>query len=410
MSAMNLLPHLRLLRALAAVLQAGSSQQAAALLHVAQSSVARAVLQLETSLSSALFERTGRGLQPTPRGQQLALRAARALQLLADADRHRTRSSVLPWHTSPLALGVGPRHLQVLLALAECGGEGKAAVQLGVSQSAVHQSLAQLEHMAGVSLFRRARSGLRLDDAGEAVLLAVQLALAELRQAVDEWAASDGRLQGRLVVGTLPFSTTMLLSPAVECLLATQVDVRVVIVDGTFDTLVQQLRRAEVDYIVGALRSTPPSADVTQEVLFKDRLAVMVRGGHPLALRRKLTWATLRDAQWVMPMPGTPAEVAFQQMVDASGLQSPTDQLRANSALMTLALLADSDRLALMSPRQVAREIAAGQLVELPLNVQHADRHIGVLWRADYLPTPAAAQLLEAIRQVASRLRGEPDL
>jgi LysR family transcriptional regulator of gallate degradation len=136
----------------------------------------------------------------------------------------------------------------------------------------------------------------------------------------------------------------------------------------------------------------------------------MVRGGHPLALRRKLTWATLRDAQWVMPMPGTPAEVAFQQMVDASGLQSPTDQLRANSALMTLALLADSDRLALMSPRQVAREIAAGQLVELPLNVQHADRHIGVLWRADYLPTPAAAQLLEAIRQVASRLRGEPDL
>jgi LysR family transcriptional regulator, regulator for genes of the gallate degradation pathway len=168
---------------------------------------------------------------------------------------------------------------------------------------------------------------------------------------------------------------------------------------------VQQLRRAEVDYIVGALRSTPPSPDVTQEVLFQDRLAVMVRGGHPLTLRRRLIWSTLRDAQWVMPMPGTPAEAAFQQMIEASGLPPPADQLRANSALMTQALLADSERLALMSPRQVSREIAAGQLAELPLRVQHADRHIGVLWRTDYLPTPAATQLLDAIRQVACGLR-----
>ncbi|TXT33514.1 MAG: LysR family transcriptional regulator, partial [Comamonadaceae bacterium] len=306
---MNLLPHWRSLRALAAVAQAGSSQRAAALLHVAQSSVTRAVQQLEEKLSSPLFERSGRGMQATERGRQLALRATRALQFLATADRHHPRSLTLAWHGSPLALGVTERHLQVLQALAESGSEGRAAGQLGVSQPAVHQSLQQLEHMAAASLFIRTRSGLRLDEAGEALLLACQLALAELRQASDEWPEPGAALQGQLVIGTLPFSTTMLLAPALELLLAQQPKLQVVVIDGTFDALVAQLRHAKLDCIVGALRSQPPSTELTQEVLFEDRLAVMARAGHPLATQPGLDWPALRSAQWVMPMPNTPAEL-----------------------------------------------------------------------------------------------------
>jgi len=401
---MELLPHLRLLRALAAVAQAGSSQRAATLLHVAQSSVIRAVQQLEAALGRPLFERVGRGMQPTARGRQLALRATRALQLLADADRHRTRSAAVAWTGSPLALGVAARHLQVMQALVDTGSEGRAAAQLGVSQPAVHQSLQQLEHMVAAPLFIRARSGLRLDDAGEGLLLASRLAQAELRQAVDEWPEPGAALQGRLVIGTLPFSTTMLLAPAVEQLLAQQSQVQLVLIDGTFDALVAQLRHAELDCIVGALRSTPPSADLSQEVLFEDRLAVVARAGHPLAQRRRLGWAALRTAQWVMPMPNTPAEKAFAQMLQAAGLPAPAGQVRANSALMMQAMLQDSDRLALMSPRQVAREIAAGLLVELPLPVQHAPRQIGAMWRTSYLPTPAAAQWQGILRQVGEAL------
>ncbi len=400
---MELLPHVRLLRALAAVAQAGSSQRAATLLHVAQSSVIRAVQQLEAALGSPLFERVGRGMQPTVRGRQLALRATRALQLLADADRHRTRSAAV-WHHSPLALGVAARHLQVLQALVDTGSEGRAAQQLDVSQPAVHQSLQQLEHMAAAPLFIRARSGLRLDEAGEGLLLASKLAQAELRQAVDEWPEPGAALQGRLVIGTLPFSTTMLLAPAVEQLLAQQPHVQLVLIDGTFDALVAQLRHAELDCIVGALRSAPPSADLSQEVLFEDRLAVVARAGHPLAQRRRLGWAVLRRAQWVMPMPNTPAEKAFAQMLQAAGLPAPAGQVRANSALMMQAMLQDSDRLALMSPRQVAREMAAGLLVELPLPVQHAPRQIGAMWRTSYLPTPAAAQWQSILRQVGVAL------
>ena len=415
---MLFLPHLHLLRSLAAVAETGSSQHAAALLHVAQSSVARAVARLEEALGTRLFERTGRGMSPLPQGQQLALRAARALQQFAQADQHRNRrTAAADWHSSTLARSVGPRHISVLQAIGQLSSESRAAAHLGVSQSAVHQSLAQLEHMAGAKLFIRSRSGLKLDDTGEAVLQAVRLALAELRQAGDEWhtdtgplrAGLHGHLRGQLVVGTLPFSTAMLLPPAVEQLLAREPAVRLVIVDGTYEALVQQLRRAELDFIVGALRSQPPSDDLSQEVLFEDRLAVIARGGHPLAEKRsqsrRLTWNNLQNAQWVLPMPHTPAETALQQMLSAAGLPFPSDQVRTNSAMVMQAMLANSDRLALMSPRQVAREIATGLLTTLPLPAQHVDRRIGVMQRSHYLPTPAATLLQTALRDVAKTLQ-----
>ena len=282
---MELLPALRGLRGLAAVAQAGSSQHAAALLHVAQSSVTRAVQQLEVLLEQPVFERGARGMYPTPRGGQLALRATRAFQFLAQADVRRARSSEAPWHGSPLVLGVAERHVQVVQALAAHGSQARTAAELGISPSAVHQTLLQLEHMAGASLFIRTRSGLRLEEAGERVLQGVRLALAELRQAADEWLSEGAALRGRLVVGTLPFSTAMLLSPAVEQVLARQSGVRVVIIDGTFEALLAQLRRAEVDCIVGALRRQVPGPDVQQAALFEDQLGVVVRAGHPLAAR-----------------------------------------------------------------------------------------------------------------------------
>ncbi|MEO7937344.1 MAG: LysR substrate-binding domain-containing protein, partial [Burkholderiaceae bacterium] len=82
----------------------------------------------------------------------------------------------------------------------------------------------------------------------------------------------------------------------------------------------------------------------------------------------------------------------------------PADTLRVNSALMMQAMLAQSDRLALMSPRQVEREIAAGLLVQLPLAVQHAPRRIGLIRRGDFLPTAAAQLVLDTLAEVAGRI------
>lgn len=398
---------LKRLRAACAVQALGSTVQAAQALRVAQSSVARAVQELEARCAAALFHRTARGMQATQEAGPLLQRAGRALGYLAVLGGPEGRAGLhgLSWMVSRFATGLGQRQMQTLLALARTLSLGGAAAELGVGTSAVHQALGQVEHLAGGALFVRSRRGLRLTDTGEVAVRAVKLALSELAQAEQEMSWRAGELRGHLVIGTLPFSTSLLLPGAVEAVLRAHPGLSISIVDGTYDVLAHRLQQAEIDIMLGALRPQPPSPDLRQETLFEDSLAVVARGGHPLAGRRRLAWADLAGAEWIMPMPHTPAQAAFEQALAAAGLALPPSTLRVNSALMMHALLAESDRLTLMSPRQVRREVAAGLLACLPVAVRHLPRPIGMVLRADYLPPPAARLMLEQLRSLGRQLQ-----
>src|SRR5437667_259099 len=72
-------PELRHVRAFLAVADQGSVNRAGAALFRAQSAVSRSIHKLECELGVELFERTSRGMMPTPAGAALALRLKRAL-------------------------------------------------------------------------------------------------------------------------------------------------------------------------------------------------------------------------------------------------------------------------------------------------------------------------------------------
>lgn len=63
------------LRALAAVSETGSIQEASRLLHVSQPALSKAIKELESSVGATLFVRTSKGVQLTPHGQRLVTHA-----------------------------------------------------------------------------------------------------------------------------------------------------------------------------------------------------------------------------------------------------------------------------------------------------------------------------------------------
>jgi LysR family transcriptional regulator of gallate degradation len=403
---------LKKMRSVQTVATVGNTVGAAECLNLSQSAVVRAIQDVEAALAFQVFERSARGMRPTPLGQLVIHRIGRALDLLSRIDRHKVQPAAdaltrAPWQSSRLASALAYRHMQAFLSLLDTGHEKRTAAALGISQSAVHQTLSQLEHMAGEALFYRDRNGLRATESGETAQKFIKLALAELSQAEEEVTAHKGELQGRIVIGTLPFSTGLFVPRALEDVLARHPGLKVTVVDGTYASLLHQLRFADIDIIVGALRATAPGPDVQQETLFEDGLAVVARRDHPLAARRLKSLKDLDGVEWIMPMPGTPAQEAFDQSFQAEGLSPPSASLRVNSPIMMQALLAASDRVALMSPRQVDREVKAGLLRVLPIPVRHAARRIGITTRTGFLPPPGAKQLLDAFRAVARQIERE---
>ncbi len=285
------------------------------------------------------------------------------------------------------------------MAIAATGTESNAASYLRLSQPAVNRSLRALEHLAGIELLRRSVRGTRLTEAGEALLRGVKLAFAEARAIESEVAAWRGEVRGRVIVGALPTSTTVFLPQAIDDVFRLHPEMEITVVDGTYESLMQQLHHAEVDAIVGALRPAPPG--VHQELLFEEGLAVIARRGHPCLALTDLKLVDLLQWEWIVPLAGTPASGALQRAFDSAGLAPPAGALQANNPPFTRAMVRVTDRLALTSHEQAQEDERSGQFNMIPVQLMGTTRSIGVAIRANSTPSPDLAAVLQALRDAA---------
>src|SRR4051812_44442295 len=90
------------------------------------------------------------------------------------------------------------RRMRVLREVALRGSFSAAAEALSFTQSAVSQQIAALEREAGAVLVERSARGVRLTDAGEAVVRHAEGILAKLAEAEAELEAIAGLRGGRL--------------------------------------------------------------------------------------------------------------------------------------------------------------------------------------------------------------------
>jgi LysR family transcriptional regulator of gallate degradation len=397
---------LRALRAIAAVASTGGVAGAARALHQSPSSVSRAVQGAEALLGIALFDRGTRGMTPTPAGQVLALRAARALEALqAAADGLRLRGA--PATAASLPRLASDALLQAFVARAAHTSEAAAAASIGLSQAALHHALRRLEHAARAPLFERTRVGARLNESGRFMLQQAQIALAEIRIGHEELARWRGKGGSHVAIGALPMAGDVLVPQAIAIALRECAGVQLTVKDGTYESLTQMLRAADVDLIVGPLRGAALAGDLAEEVLLVDRFVAVVRAGHP-ALRSKrsakamLGLDKLAPYPWIGPLPGTPAQRVFERLFASAGLPAPQVIVRTHSTAVTRSVLLDSDAVALVSPLQVRAEVKAGLLVHASAPLAESERAIGITQRRGALPSSACLDVLAAIKTVAA--------
>lgn len=395
---------LAVLRAVAAVVAQGGVTVAARSLHLSASTVTRAVQSAERQLGVALFARGARGMVANDAGELLGRRVARALEVLRQA------AEGLRQRGAPATVQALPRHateamLEALVARARNPTEQLAADSMGISQSALHQALRRLEHLARLPLLERTRQGARLTEAGRWMLRQSQLALAELRVAHEDLARWQGQGTGHVTVGALPMASDVLVPQAAARALREHPELALDIKDGTYESLVQMLRAAEADFLIGPLRGPDVAPDLQEEVLYVDRFVAVVRMGHPLLKRRRpATLAEMSRYPWVGPLSGTPAFRVFHRLFEAAGLEQPTVSLRAHSVAVVRSVLQAGDHVALMSPLQAFADVQAGTLALASGPIPGSERAIGITQRRDAWPSDASARVLEVVRSNTATL------
>ncbi|WP_196257839.1 LysR family transcriptional regulator [Pelagibacterium limicola] len=383
--------NIRHLRVFLAAVRSGSVSKSAEASLVSQPAVTQALAKLEGGYGGPLLMRTRAGIETNVRGAVLANRVARALAILDDG---------LMQVSSRLVVTATTAQLRALVAVRDAENISRAARTLGLAQPTVQRAIAQLEQEAARPLFERTPHGLVPTRPCQRLAQAVRLAFAELDQADAELAELEGKTAGRIVVGALPLSRSVILPKALTAFRTQRPTQAVIILDGTYEEMLGALRRGDIDMMVGALRDPLPVSDIVQEHLFDDRLAIIAGRHHPLAGKQKIPVSALAGPGWLVPRKGTPTRAQFDSLFE--GHPYPQCIIETGSILLMREMLRNGEGLGCISSAQAAAEITNGMLASLDIDFEWPTRPIGISYRAGWMPTAAQSVLLDFIREAAA--------
>lgn len=155
--------------------------------------------------------------------------------------------------------------LTTFVAVAECGSFGGAAVKLGVSASAVSQSIRTLEERLGVRLINRTTRRVGLTDAGERLLERLRPTLAQLGDALEDMNSFRESPAGALRLSVSSLALSLIITPMMGPFLHAFPDITLELtvedgdgdLDGRKDAGVRTFDRIPQDMI--AVRASPAS-------------------------------------------------------------------------------------------------------------------------------------------------------
>ena len=400
---------LRHLKAIERVAEVQNITRAAGTLRRSQTAVTKSISEIEAFVGVKLFDRTSKGVTPTTQGLILARRtrsALAALQVAANVFLQMKGGNTNVITNPVFSMDISSKRLMALVALTEHRDVRKASAAIQVTRAAIYNSIRELEALLDIKLFQRKPGNMVPEDFTLILVRQIKLAFSEIHRGLEELENLDGGpVKGRIIIGSLPLARTMLLPRAINQILAKQPGLNIQTREGPYDVLESGLRSGEIDMIIGALRPFDETSDLKTEALFEERLIIVARKDHPLALalskEKALTIEDVLDHEWVLPPRKTPARGVFDNIIQKKSLKNP-DLFIETSSLATLrGLLLGSDRIALISEHQLFYEIQFGMLTVLPIELSGTTRPIGITMRSNTTPSPAASLFYESLRSVA---------
>jgi len=282
-------------------------------------------------------------------------------------------------------------HLELFVRVAQAGSIGQAAALSGLSQPTLSRKLDRLERALKVKLLERTTRGTTLSPAGQ---LVVEWA-AELLKQVDKFTRSVGALQHQddvAVVAGVSMTIAEHYAPRwIATLRRKAPSLRVAL---------EVHNSADICALVesGALElgfvETPTVQDTFERYpIGSDRLAVGVPPSHPWAGRTSPVQAgDLADAGLLVREHGSGTLETLECALRRAGLSlSPSLAMASNTALKAAAAAGVGP--VVLSALSLAPEIATGQLVEVPVDID-LTRPLSAIWPRGETISKAAQALL----------------
>jgi len=292
--------------------------------------------------------------------------------------------------------------LVVLDTLVEEKQLARAATRLGMSQTALSQSLSKLRKLVGDPVLVRAQGKM----VPTARAWELHAAAHRVLQQVEELLTPQERFDPKtarhtFTLGTSDYAELIVLPALVQRLGELAPGVRVAVRGLDAEEPFKELETGRIDLLVAEISDAPPT--VKRQVLLSERPVVVVRRGHPKIRERlnALTPSHVEGLDFVQVVPRSGVRAAMPDLNEL-GLQQHV-ALKVPSFLVAPMVVAQTDHAAVL-PERVARhfaQILPLRVLELPLRLEGAP--LALAWRSGEEPI-AITWLRGVIGQVGKAL------
>jgi DNA-binding transcriptional LysR family regulator len=194
------------------------------------------------------------------------------------------------------------RRMRVLREVALRGSFSAAAESLSFTQSAISQQIAALEREAGAVLVERSARGVRLTEAGEAVVRHADGILGRLAEAEAELEAIAGLRGGRLRMAAFESAAATIMPVAIAEFAKAHPAVELSMTLVEPEAAVAALKAGDLELAITFGPGKPEDRlgdGVQHHHLLEDPMYLVLPPDHPLARKRGVRLADLADEPWI---------------------------------------------------------------------------------------------------------------
>lgn len=298
------------------------------------------------------------------------------------------------------------RRMRVLREVAQRGSFSAAAESLSFTQSAVSQQIAALEREAGTTLVERGARGIRLTDAGRALVVHTDAIVARLDAAEAELAAIAGLQGGRLRMAAFESAGSSLMPPAIARFRNHHPAVELSLALAEPEPAVAMLRSGELELALlfdapGGVRTEARWEGVEVRHLLDDPMYLVLAADHPLADKPDIGLVDVADDAWVEGAPDCECNRLLHRACEERGGFRPRIAFQSDDYLATQGFVAAGVGVALVPDlglTTIRKDIVVRELGD--------DAPVRRIWAATLAGgyrSPATSAMLGVLVDVAER-------
>ena len=285
---------------------------------------------------------------------------------------------------------------RVFKEVAETGNISLAAKNLYISQSAVSQSIKQLEVALQARLFSRSPRGVTLTGEGQMLYEYVRSALSLLSTGEDKLSQAQQLLLGTLTIGASDTVTSLFLTPYLEAFHRKHPGIRLKIVSGRSAKVLGLLKSGVVDI---AFASSPADKSSLSDFPCFETHSVFVAGSnYPCDFDHVYTLQEIAAFPLILLERKASSRVFLEQYFLKRGVTlTPEIELSSRSLLVDMAAIGLG--VAGVTEEFVKRDLEHGSIRVLKTDFEIPSRTVDMCTLREVSPTAAASRFIEMVQE-----------